>query len=59
LTLDIGISFCLVVITLKEHFPRVWQIPPETLCVGKLKNKGNNMKREVGTYEFELVNCGV
>jgi hypothetical protein len=59
LTLDIGISFCTVVITFKEHFPRLWQISPETLYVGKLGNKGNNMKREVGTCEFKLVNCGV
>jgi hypothetical protein len=59
LTLDIGISFCIVVITLKEHSSRVWQIPLETLYVGKLKNKGNNMKRDVGTREFKLVNCGV
>jgi len=59
LSLDIGISFCIVVITLKELFPREWQIPPETLFVGKMKNKGNNMKMEVGTCEFTLVNCGI
>jgi hypothetical protein len=34
-------------------------VPPETLCVGKLKNKGNNMKRKVGAFEFKLVNFGI
>jgi len=59
LSLDIGIYFCIVVIILKEHFPSVWQIPPQTLFVGKMKNKGNNMKMEVETREFKLVNCGI
>jgi hypothetical protein len=59
LTLDIGIYFFIVVISLEEHFPKVWQITPETLYVGKLKNTAINMKREAGTCEIKLVIYGV